>query len=165
MLRIYNSLPEFWRRGKGVVGGLLLAAALTAACGRLGQVPPALAPDDYQEVSLAQLRNPAAAQALVGRRVRFPAFFWEYVTYDPAMCSNYALLARHPRGWWDLRWAALYESPRMQGFYDRLALDAAQQTRFRPRRLTRLLIYGEVLPLGPRLTYVRLHQAQELEPN
>lgn len=162
---IYISLPEFPRRGKGVVTGLLLLAALTMGCGRLGQVPASLIPEDYQEVSLTQLRDPAAARALVGRQVRFQAFFWEYLTYDPAMCSNYALLARHPRGWWELRWASLYESPRMQGFYDRLAVDVRQQTRFKPRRLTRLMIYGEVLPLGSRLTYVRLHQAQELEAN
>lgn len=147
------------------MAGLLVTVALTMGCGRLGQVPARFVPDDYQEVSLAQLRNPAAARTLVGRQVRFEAFFWEYVHYDPAMLSNYALLARHPWGWWNLRWASLYESPRMQGFYDRLALDVGQEAQFRPRRLTRLMIYGEVLPLGSSLTYVRLHQAQELEAN
>lgn len=162
---IYISLPEFWRGGKGVVGSLLLALAMTAGCGRLGQVPATLVPEEYQEVSLAQLRDPAAARPLVGRRVCFEAFFWEYVTYDPALLSNYALLARHPRRWWGLRWASLYESPRMQGFYDRLAMDADQKARLQVRRLTRLRLYGEVLPLGPRLTYVRLHQAEELEAN
>lgn len=146
------------------MAALLVTVALTMGCGRLGQVPAHVMPDDYQEVSLAHLRDPAA-RALVGQKVRFQAFFWEYVTYDPAMLSNYALMLRHPRGWWDLRWASLYASPRMQGFYDRLALDVKQQTRFKPRRLTRLMIYGEVLPLGSRLTYVRLHEAQELEAN
>lgn len=146
------------------MAALLVTVALIMGCGRLGQVPARFVPDDYREVSLTHLRDPAAC-ALVGQKVRFQAFFWEYVTYDPAMLSNYALMLRHPRGWWDLRWASLYESPRMQGFYDRLALDVGQQARLQPRRLTRLMIYGEVLPLGSRLTYVRLHQAQELEAN
>ncbi len=147
------------------MAGLLLILTLTAGCGRLGQVPPRFLPEEYQEVSLGQLRDHAAARALSGRRVRFQAYFWEYLAYDPAMLSNYALLARHPRSWWNLRWASLYESPRLQGFYDRLAVDVGQQTRLKPRRLTRLLIYGEVLPLGARLTYVRLHRAEELEPH
>lgn len=162
---VFNSLPEICRRGKGVTGGLILAVILMTGCGRLGQVPPSLVPEDYQEVTLAQLRDPGLARDLVGRRVRFQAFFWEFLAYDPALCSNYALLARHPVGWWELRWASLYESPRMQGFYDRLALDRTQQRHLKPRRLTRLLIFGEVLPWGLTGTYVRLHQAVELEPN
>jgi len=158
------SLPKIFLQGKGVLLPLALALLLAGACGRLGRVPKTVVPGEYQEITLAELRDPTAALALAGRRVRFAAFFWDHLTYyDPALFSNYALMARHPLRWRQLRWASVYESPRMQGFYDRLALDRGQMEERKPPRLAPLHIYGEVLPLGPRLTYVRVHCWEERE--
>jgi hypothetical protein len=136
---------------------------LVGGCGRIGRVPADFEARSYQEVSLAQLRDPAAAKRLEGRRVRFPAVFWEFLPYDPAILSNYAMLAGHPLQWWSLKWAAVYETPQMQGSYDRLALDHEQQERLKLKRLAPLLIYGEVAPMGLGLTYVRVHRVDQVE--
>lgn len=150
-------------RGKSqVLGmGLFLSALLACGCGHIGGVPGTFRPQEYTEVTLSQLRQPAEAEKLKGRLVKFSAFFWEFVHYDPAMLRNYGMLAGHPLSWWSLSWAALYETERMTGFYDRLAVDRQQKDRLKLRRLAPLTIYGEVAPMGSGLTYVRLHQVEE----
>ncbi len=159
-------LPNFAGQCKTILATLLLLGALWAGgCGRIDRVPAVLEAAGYEEVTLSQIRDPREARRLEGRRVKFPAYFWQDLHYDPAMLRNYAMLAGHPLAWWALKWAALYETPQMQGYYDRLAMDREQRERLKLKRLDRLMIYGEVTSMGPGLTYLRLHRVEELEPN
>lgn len=158
--------PSFWGKGQAILAAALVFTLLgTGGCGRIDRVPAVLEAESYEEVSFSQLRDSREAERLRGRRVKFAAFFWQYLHYDPAILRNYAMLAGHPISWWDLKWASVYETPQMQGFYDRLALDGELQGRLKLKRLDRLLIFGEVAPMGPGLTYVRLHRVEKLEPN
>ncbi len=154
-------LPDFRSPRKRLWAlGLILLLAFAPGCGTIGPVPKVLQAEQYTEVSVSQLAQPAAA-GLRGRLVKFPAFFWEVLSYDPAFLSNLTLLAAHPVQWWSLGWAAVYESPQMQGHYDRLALDQEQLRRLKFKRLAPVMVYGEVTPMGPVVTYVRVHRMEE----
>jgi hypothetical protein len=144
--------------------GLLLALGLLGptACGELRPVPEfeaqAYKPIDYQD-----LLDPAKAGLQAGDLIRVKAYFWQYLTYDPAMVRNYLTLPRYPIRWYQLRWFALFGSDRMEGYYDLAAMSPEQEEKYKTiKRLDPVLIYGELLPLKPGL-YLRVHHIDKIE--
>lgn len=158
------------RRARGVemmvwVWGLLLAACLVwvSACGELRPVPegfdaPAYKPIDYQD-----LLDPAKAGLKDGELVRVKAYFWQLLTYDPAMVRNYLTLPRYPIRWYRLRWFAIYGSEQMTGYYDLAAMSPEQAEEYKTiKRLDHVLIYGELSPLRPGV-FLRVHHIEKVE--
>lgn len=150
-------------------GGLLLLWVLLAAflglggCGQVKGVPAVWEPETYVPVTVQQLLNPAQSGLSSGQRVKAPAYFWEFLTYDPAMGRNYLNLAARPLTWRKLNWFAVYEKPQMRGYFDLMAVDREQRPAFRVKRLDRVLVYGELAKMGGGLLYVRVHRLENLE--
>ncbi len=96
--------------------GLILAGCLVlvCACGELRPVPEFEA-QAYKAIDYQDLLDPAKAGLQAGDLVRVKAYFWQYLTYDPAMVRNYLTLPRYPVRWFNLRWFATYGSERMDG--------------------------------------------------
>ena len=146
-----------------LVGAVLLAWALLApGCGEVRPLPKAIEPQDYTEITYAQLLDPAAAGLAAGRKIKVPAYFWQFLDYDPDMVRDYLNLARHPVRWSRLKWFALYGSPEMRGYYDRAALDQDRANLYPIQRLEHVMVYGELSPLGPGL-YLHVHNLEKIE--
>jgi hypothetical protein len=139
-----------------------LALALGSACGEVRPLPPALEPPAYAPITYEQLLDPKGANLAAGQKVKVPAYFWDFLHYDPAIVKNYLTLARHPRTWGKLKWLALYESPKMRGYYDLAALDAKRTGQYKLQRLDHIMVYGELASLGKGL-YLRVHHLEKIE--
>ncbi len=152
-------------RSSAILGRLLalLLAGAVLACGHIRPVPEGFNPEDYQVVSLDQLRAPRRAGLEAGQKVRVEGFFWQYLDYDPRLAANYLTLARQPLAWSRLRWASLYRTASMRGYYDLLALAREQQHRWDLKRLDRVRVYGELAPLGFGTLYLRVHHIDRLD--
>ncbi|MGD0828355.1 MAG: hypothetical protein ABSA09_09780, partial [Desulfobaccales bacterium] len=106
---------------------LALAVCLAAsACGELRPAPRSFEAQGYRAIDFQELLNPARAGLKAGDLVRVRAFFWQYLTYDPAIVRNYLTLPRYPVSWYRLRWFAIYASEKMEGYYDLAALSPEQ---------------------------------------
>jgi len=142
-------------KGRGRAGlllagaGLLVLTLLAWGCGQVRPLPATFEPQDYREITYDQLLHPDAAGLKAGQKVKVPAYFWQFIDYDPDMVRDYLNLARHPLAWPRLKWFALYGSPEMGGYYDRAALDAGREKLFPVRRLEPVMVYGELSSLGP----------------
>jgi hypothetical protein len=144
---------------------ILLALAVcqaASACGELRPAPRNFAAQAYRAIEYQDLLNPAQAGLKAGDLVRVRAFFWQYLTYDPAMLRNYLTLPRYPVSWYRLRWFALYASEKMEGYYDLAALSPEQEKQYKLKRLDHLLIYGELSPLKPGL-FLRVHHLEKIQ--
>lgn len=142
-----------------VLAGLVLAVA---ACGKLPPLPAHFQAESYTPISYQELVALRASKLQAGQKVKVPAYFWQYLDYDPAMLRNYADMLRYPLKWYHLEWFATYGTSDMQGYYDRAALAPSLVLAFKPRRLDHIMIYGEMASLGPGL-YLRVHRIERIE--
>ena len=145
--------------------GLILAGCLVwvCACGELRPVPAPIEPQAYKPIDYQELLDPAKAGLQAGDLIRVKAYFWQYLTYDPAMARNYLTLPRYPIRWFQLRWFAIYDSERMEGYYDLAALSPEQEEKYKAiKRLDPILIYGELSPLRPGV-FLRVHHIETIE--
>ncbi|MGQ9688386.1 MAG: hypothetical protein ACUVXF_06315 [Desulfobaccales bacterium] len=142
---------------------LLLLTAGVWGCGHIRPVPEGFEPAHYQAVSLEQLRAPRPSGLLPGQKVRVDGYFWQFLDYDPCVVPNYLTMVRQPLAWSRLRWAAMYESASMHGYYDRLALNQEQQRDWKLKRLEPVRVFGELAPLGFGALYLRVHHFERLE--
>jgi hypothetical protein len=145
--------------------GILLALAVclaASACGELRPAPRNFETQAYRAIDYQELLNPARAGLKAGDLVRVRAFFWQYLTYDPAVVRNYLTLPRYPVSWYRLRWFAIYASEKMESYYDLAALSPEQEKQYKIKRLDHILIYGELSPLKPGL-FLRVHHIEKIE--
>ena len=149
--------------GRSVQAVLLTALLLAAACGELRPLPERIELGSYAPITYQELLQPAAAGAQGGRLIKVPAYFWEFLTYDPAMVRNYLNMLGHPLSWYKLQWFGIYGNPDMTGYFDLAALDPSQRKAYlKLNRLDHVMIYGEQTPLGPGL-YLRVHHIEKIE--
>jgi hypothetical protein len=144
--------------------GLFLAGCLllVCACGELRPVPEFEA-QAYKAIDYQDLLDPAKAGLQAGDLVRVKAYFWQYLTYDPAMVRNYLTLPRYPVRWFNLRWFATFGSEKMEGYYDLAALSPEQEEKYKAiKRLDPVLLYGELSPLRPGV-FLRVHHIEKIE--
>jgi hypothetical protein len=141
---------------------LLGCLALICACGELRPVPATFEPQDYTFIEYQDLLHPRRAGLHAGQKIRLKAFFWEYLTYDPALVENYLTLPRYPIRWYQLRWFATYGTEAMTGYYDLAALSPEQAQQYHLTRMEPIVIYGELSPLGQGL-YLRVHHLEKIE--
>jgi hypothetical protein len=145
-----------------IFGGLLtVGVLLISACGEIRPLPPTIEPQNYTPITYQQLLAPGKANLRAGQKIRVQAYFWEFLTYDPAMVRNYLSLARHPLSWPKLRWFALYDTKEMKGYYELAALDAARVHLYKVQRMDQVLIYGELASLGSGL-YLHVHHLEKV---
>lgn len=151
-------------RGRRPLALILALLALFQGCGHIpGPPPEGWNAEEYTTITYDQLLTPREAGLAAGQKVAVKGYFWQYLVYDPAIVPNYLTLAAHPLTWHRLRWAALYRTPRMKGYFNRLALDADQKKDFRLQRLDSLRIYGELASLGLGVLYLRVHHVDKLD--
>ncbi len=145
--------------------GLLLAGCLllAAACGELRPVPEPFDPQAYKPVDYQDLLDPGKAGLQAGDLIRVKAYFWQFLTYDPAMVRNYLTLPRYPVRWYELRWFALYGSEKMTDYYDLAAMNPEQEEKYKNiKRLDHIEIYGQLLRLSPGV-FLRVHHIEKIE--
>ncbi len=139
---------------------LILLPGLAVSCRHLPPAPEAFNAEDYTPVTIEQLREPHQAGLRQGQRVSVAGYFWQYLEYDPFMVARYLAVARHPLEQSPLRWAALYSSAQLQGYYDRLVLTPEQRRDWHLKRLEHVRVYGQLANLGFGILYL---QAQHLD--
>ena len=148
-----------WLSGALLAGGLIVAGA----CGELRPVPAPIEPEAYKAIDYQDLLDPGKAGLQAGDLIRVKAYFWQFLTYDPAMVRNYLTLPRYPIRWYKLRWFATYGSERMEGYYDRAAMSPEQEEQYKDiKRLDPILIYGELSPLRPGV-FLQVHHLEKIE--
>lgn len=135
---------------------------LVGGCGQLRPLPATFEPQDYAPITYQELLTGGQAGLQAGQKIKVPAYFWQFLTYDPAMVRNYLTLPRYPLRWYKLQWFATYGSPEMKGYYDLAAMDEAQLRLFKLKRLDHMMIYGELSSLTPGL-YLRVHHIEKIE--
>ncbi|OPX20669.1 MAG: hypothetical protein BZ151_02670 [Desulfobacca sp. 4484_104] len=133
------------------------------SCGQMRPPPPTWVAGDYTPIEFSQLQS-ASPDLAAGHKISCRAYFWQFLEYDPAPGYYYFNQLRHPLSWGDLEWFALYGSPDMQNYFDRAAMDEAQQRAYQLRRMDPIILYGELVPLGGRQVYLRVHHIQQDEP-
>ncbi len=143
--------------------GALLAGCLllAGACGELRPVSAPIAPEAYKTIDYQDLLDPAKAGLQAGDLVRVKAYFWQYLTYDPAMVRNYLTLPRYPIRWYQLRWFATYGSEKMTGYYDLTAMSPEQEETYKLKRLDHIMVYGEFSRLSPGV-FLLVHRIDKL---
>ena len=143
----------------------LLLTMLLCGCGRYRTVPAVWDPHAYRQITVQDLKAPGRAGLATGHKIKVPAYFWEFIIYDPAMVRNYLTLLRHPVAWSQLEWFAVYGTPQMKEYFDRMVMDREQRRSYKLSRLDHIMIYGELAPMGGGLLYLRVHRLQELAEN
>jgi hypothetical protein len=141
----------------------LLLTMLLCGCGRYRPVPAVWDPHAYRQITVQDLKAPGRAGLAAGHKIKVPAYFWEFIIYDPAMVRNYMTLLRHPVAWSQLQWFAVYGTPQMQAYFDRVVMDREQRRAYKLNRLDHIMIYGELASMGGGLLYLRVHRLQELD--
>jgi len=129
---------------------LLLLSGLESGCRHAPPATEAFNPKEYTPVTIEQLQAPKAAGLLPGQKVSVAGYFWQYLEYDPFPVPKYLAVARHPVRQNQWRWASLYCSPQMTGYFDRLALSREERRELDLKRLEHVRIYGRLahLPFG-----------------
>ena len=147
----------------GIAAMILMTTLAAPGCGSYRTVPRVWDPGAYRLVGVAELKAPGPAGLAKGDLVKAPAYFWEFVIYDPAMVRNYMTMLRHPIVWRQMKWFAVYETPQMRGYFDRVVMDEDQERSYKLSRLDHIMLYGELAPMGAGLLYLRLHRLEKLE--
>jgi hypothetical protein len=142
---------------------LLLLVGKSVSCGHIRPAPEGFNPEQYSAVTIEQLQAPRQAGLASGQKVRVDGFFWQYLEYDPRMAANYLTMVRQPLAWSRLRWAALYRTSSMRGYYDRLALTRSQKGEWDLKRLEQVRVFGQLAPLGFGTLYLQVHHIERLE--
>jgi len=143
-------------RGAVTIVAMLLAG-LVMACGQVQPRPAEFTATDYTPISYEELLRAESHSQPPGTLVAVPGYFWQFLTYDPAPHYYFGNQIRYPSSWWDLRWAALYQTSDMHGYYDRLAFDSRQAETLELHRLDPVIVYGELLRMGGQSLYLRVH--------
>jgi hypothetical protein len=138
----------------------LWTALLFCGCGEIRPVPAAIPPQDYRAITCQQLQESAGLKN--GEKVKVAAYFWQFLEYEPDMVRNYLTLVRHPLAWYRLQWFAVYGSPEMKGYFDRLVMEPEQQKEYKLKRLEHIMIYGEMSELGAGLLYLQVHRIERI---
>jgi hypothetical protein len=139
---------------------IILALLLLTACGTIKPVPANFDPSAYTPIDFELLLTPQSSSLHSGQLIRCQAFFWEFLTYDPAPRYYYFNQLRYPVSWRDLEWFALYKDSDLKGYFDRGVMSYAQRLEFKPKRLEPLIIYGELVPLGGSQLYLQVHHLE-----
>ncbi len=150
------------RVGRCIVTLFTGMVLLLAACGRLPPLPGQVESKAYSPIVYQELLAPGAARLQAGQKIKVPAYFWEFLSYDPATVRNYLNMIGHPLSWPRLEWFATYGTPDLKGYFDLAALDPALKKALPLHRLDHIMIYGELAPLGPGL-YLRVHRIEKIE--
>jgi hypothetical protein len=135
---------------------------LVAACGQLPPLPTQVELETYAPISYEELLGPGTGKLQAGQKIKVPAYYWQFLTYDPALVRDYLDMIRHPLSWYKLQWFATYGTPDLRGYFDLAALDPSQKRTYELKRLDHVMIYGELASLGPGL-YLRVHHIAKIE--
>jgi len=150
-------------RAGGSLAALLAGLVwLVAACGQLPPLPAHVELESYAPITYQELLAPDAAKLQAGQKIKVPAYYWQFLTYDPKIVRDYLDMIRHPLSWYKLQWFATYGTPEMRGYFDLAALDPSQKKTYRLHRLDHIMIYGELASMGPGL-YLRVHHIAKIE--
>jgi hypothetical protein len=150
-------------RAGGGLGALLAGLVwLLAACGQLPPLPAQVELESYAPITYQELLAPDAAKLQAGQKIKVPAYYWQFLTYDPKIVRDYLDMIRHPLSWYRLQWFATYATPDMRGYFDLAALDPSQKKTYQLHRLDHIMIYGELASMGPGL-YLRVHHIDKIE--
>jgi hypothetical protein len=136
---------------------------LVPSCGYIRPVPEGWNPEDYTPITYKQLLAARKAGLAPGQKISVEGYFWQYLEYDPSMVPNYLTMVRQPLAWSRLRWASLYRTPQMQGYYNRLALTRTQQRDWDLKRLEHVRVFGQLAPLGLGVLYLQAHHVEQLD--
>lgn len=151
------------RGGAGGLKGLLASLILLlAACGQLPPLPAQVEMESYTPITYEELLAPKDANLQAGQKIKVPAYYWQFLTYDPALVRNYLDMARYPLSWPRLQWFAIFGAPDLRGYFDLAALDPSLKKGFKLHRLDHIMLYGELASLGPGL-YLRVHHVAKIE--
>lgn len=151
-----------FRLGAVLILLVTLLSGLAAGCRHLPPAPEGFNPEDYKAVTLEQLREPHKAGLAKGQLVSVNAYFWQYLEYDPFMTAQYLAVMRHPLTESQRRWASLYNSPQLQGYYDRLVLTREQRRDLDLKRLEHVRVFGQLTNLGFGIFYLQAHHVDRL---
>ncbi|MBM4285899.1 MAG: hypothetical protein FJ128_11735 [Deltaproteobacteria bacterium] len=145
---------------------LLWWLALLGTCCLFACSAPLTAPADfeagaYQPISYEDLLTPT--RLTPNQKVVAPAYFWQELAYDPLMLRQYAHRAGQPRAWRQVRFYAVYGSPQMRGYFNRVVMTPEQARAAEVKRLDHLRLFGEVGALGGEGLYLRVHRLEKIE--
>jgi len=135
----------------------LLISSLVASCGQMRPVPPQWSAQEYTPIEFEALQAGTTPPLAANQLVQCRAYFWQFLNYDPAPFCYYANQLRYPLSWGSLEWCAVYKTQQMQGYFDKVVMDGSQQREFDLKRLDPIILYGEVVPLGGKQVYLRVH--------
>jgi hypothetical protein len=138
---------------------LIFGILSLTACGNLRPVPAEFSAADYTPIDFELLVRDSPSLR-PGELVRCQAFFWQFLTHDPAPQYYYFNQLRYPLRWVELEWFALYQNVDMTGYFDRGVMSQAQSLEFKPQRLDHLIIYGELVPMGGNKFYLLVHHLE-----
>ena len=141
---------------------LTLLPGLGSSCRHAPPVTEAFHPGEYTPVTIEQLQAPQKAGLTPGQKVSVEGYFWQYLEYDPFMVAQYLALARHPIAESRWRWASLYNSSQLQGYFDRLALGRALRD-MDLKRLEHVRIYGRLAHLPFGILYLQAQHVNRLD--
>jgi len=139
---------------------IMLLGLVFTGCGTMQPVPAEFNPAAYTPIDFGLLLAPRTPGLHDGQLIRCEAYFWEFLTYDPAPAHYYFNQLRYPTRWGELEWFALYRDADMQGYFDLGAMSAELRREFDPKRLDPLIIYGELVPMGGRRLYLQVHHLE-----
>ena len=158
-----EGIPAAGRAGAGILALLLGMVLMLAACGQVRPLPAHVELGDYALITYQELLASGPAKLQSGQKIKVPAYFWEFISYDPAMVRIYLNMINHPLSWYKLQWFATYGTPDLKGYFDLAALDPSQKKAYlRLRRLDHVMLYGELASLGPGL-YLQVHHIERIE--
>jgi hypothetical protein len=141
----------------------LLLPGLASGCRHAPPATGAFNPKEYTPVTIEQLQAPKKAGLLPGQKVSVAGYFWQYLEYDPFPVPKYLAVARHPvrENQWD--WAALYNSPQLTGYFNRLALSREERRELDLKRLEHVRIYGRLAHLPFGILYLQGEHVERLD--
>jgi hypothetical protein len=142
---------------------VMLLPGLGPGCRHMPPTTEAFNPQGYTPVTIEQLDAPKAAGLLSGQKVSVEGYFWQYLEYDPFPVPKYLAVARHPIRENQWRWASLYNSPQMTGYFDRLALSREERRELDLKRLERVRIYGRLAHLPFGILYLQGEHVERLD--
>jgi hypothetical protein len=163
MLLAANTAGRPLRFGGVLVLLFTLLPLLESGCRHAPPVTKVFNPREYAPVTIEQLRAPRKAGLLPGQKVSVEGYFWQYLEYDPFPVPKYLAVARHPLRENRWRWASLYNSPQMQGYFDRLALSREERHDLDLKRLEHVRIYGRLAHLPFGFLYLQAQHVERLD--
>ncbi len=152
-----------FRFGGVLVLLLTLLPGLGSSCRHAPPVAEGFHPQEFTPVTIEQLQAPQKAGLAPGQKVSVEGYFWQYLEYDPYPVPQYLARARHPVAESRWRWASLYNSPQLQGYFDRLALSGNLRRALELKRLEHVRIYGRLAHLPFGILYLQAQQVDRLD--